>query len=143
MNIFIMEKFVTVAATAAIGIQSQSWGGAITAFIVSELLWAFLLGTYPRVNLSRDKRGKVTLTKTWRVCFIERPPQSFDVLEFQGVRTGYASDVSIMDWIIAILLLPAGIAPGIIWWYVFIQLDQHTVHLVREHGYASTRCIAA
>jgi len=76
------------------------------------------------------------LTKTWRVCFIQRAATSFDVCVFQGVRTGYASDVDFFDWVIAFMLLPA-VGLGIVWWLIFIHRDQHTVTLVREHGYGS------
>ena len=135
--LFMLGIVLGIALGVPISIASESWIGGVISWIVFIVLAAFLLGTYPRVELARNKRGKVTLTKTWRACFIERPPISFDVLEFSAVRTGYASDVSAIDWMIAIMLLPAGIVPAIVWWYVFIQRDQHTVTLVKEHGYAS------
>jgi hypothetical protein len=135
--LFMLGVVLGIALGVPISIASESWMGGVISWIVFIVLTAFLLGTYPRVELSRNKRGKVTLKKIWRVCFVERPPISFDVLEFSAVRTGYASDVSAIDWMIAIMLLPAGIVPAIVWWYVFIQRDQHTVTLVREHGYGS------
>lgn len=136
-NVFILANMITVVLGILLMGKEGEWLGMATSVLTFAALSSFLLGTYPRVDLARDKRGKVTLTKTWRACFIERPPAHFDVLEFQGVRKGYASEVSAIDWFIVFMLLPAGIFPGIIWWYVFIQCDQHTVSLLREHGYAS------
>lgn len=135
--VFALGIVLGIALGVPISIASESWVGGVISWIVFVILTAFLLGTYPRVDLSRSRRGKVTLTKTWRALFVERPPVRFDVRDFHGVRTGFDRDVHFLDWFIAILLLPAGIAPGIIWWYLFIQLDQHTVVLVREHGYGS------
>jgi hypothetical protein len=134
--LFYIAMILSTIAAVAVVLGAESWGAAITAWLTSAVLVSFLLGTYPRVNLSRTKRGKVTLTKTWRVCFFERAPDSFDVREFEGVRTGYASDVDFFDWVIALMLLPAA-GIGILWWLYFIHRDQHTVTLVREHGYGS------
>jgi hypothetical protein len=134
--VFYIGMILSTISGVAVVLGAESWGGAITAWLTSAVLVSFLLGTYPRVNLSRTKRGKVTLTKTWRVCFFERAPTSFDVREFEGVRTGYASDVDFFDWVIAFILLPAA-GLGIIWWLIFIHRDQHTVTLVKEHGYGS------
>jgi hypothetical protein len=148
---------LSIALGIPIAIASETWAGLVISWVVFIVLSAFLLGTYPRVDLSRNRRGKVALTKTWRACFLERPPISFNVLEFMAVRTGYARDVSFIDWVIVILLipfgsllgflwgnllvgvllLPVGMVPAIVWWYIFIERDQHTVTLIREHGYAS------
>jgi hypothetical protein len=155
--LFVLGFVLGIALGVPISIASESWAGGVISWIVFAVLGAFLLGTYPRVDLARSSRGKVTLTKTWRICFVERPQIPFDVLEFQAARTGYARDVSLIDWVIAILLLPVGLILGILlgnwivglvllpvglipaglWWYVFIERDQHTVTLVREHGYGS------
>src|SRR5262249_36553071 len=135
--VFALGIALGIALGVPISIASESWAGGVISWIVFVSLIAFLLGTFPRVDMSRSKRGRVSLSKTWRAFFIARPPASFDVREFQGVRTGFDRDVHFLDWFIACMLLPVGIVPGIIWWYVFIQLDQHTVVLVREHGYGS------
>jgi hypothetical protein len=137
LNVFALGMMITVVCgILMMGLEGQ-WASMLLSWAIFAGLSSFLLGTYPRVDLTRDQRGRVTLTKTWRACFLERPPIQFDVREFQGVRTGFDRDVHFLDWIIACLLLGVGIVPGIIWWYIFIQLDQHTVVLVREHGYGS------
>jgi hypothetical protein len=135
-TLFFLGVALSVIGGIGIALAAESWSGAITSWLCFAILTAFLLGTYPRVDLSRTKKGKVTLSKTWRVCFVQRPPAIFDVREFEGVRTGYASDVDFFDWLIALMLLPA-VGLGILWWLIFIHRDQHTVTLVREHGYGS------
>lgn len=134
--LFLIGVGLAIVLGVPIAIGTESWIGAVISWIIFVGLIAFLLGSYSRVDLSRTKRGKVTLTQTWRLCFFERPPTVFNFLEFQAVRTGYVSDVNFMDWIIAFLLLPS-IVLAIFWWYIFIQRDQHTVTLVREHAYGS------
>jgi hypothetical protein len=137
LNLFVLGMSITlVLGVLLMGAEGQ-WGGMLLSSATFAGLSSFLLGTYPRVDLTRDQRGWVTLTKTWRACFLERSPIPFDVREFEGVRTGFDRDVHFLDWFIACMLLPVGIVPGIIWWYLFIQLDQHTVTLVKEHGYGS------
>jgi hypothetical protein len=136
-TVFFLGLILVVPLGILIGQETESWTGMLLSWIVVAGMSAFLLGTYPRVDLARNKRGKVTLTKTWRVCFLEQKPIDFNVLDFEGVRTDYARDVSLIDWIVAVVLFVFGIVPGIIWWYIFIQRDQHTVALLREHGYAS------
>src|SRR5262249_56076868 len=76
-------------------------------------------------------------TKRGGGFLVEGARARFNVRVFEGVRTGFDRDVHFLDWMIACILLGVGIVPGIIWWHVFIQLDQHTTTLVREHGYGS------
>jgi len=134
---FYLGMLSAVAIGILITVSSGDWGSVIVSWLLFGGMLAFLLGTYPRVDLSRDKRGRITLTKTWRLCFYPRQPARFDVNEYEGVRTGMASDVSTFDWIIVFLLFPAGILPGIFWWYCFIHTDQHNVYLMKEHGFAA------
>src|SRR5205085_1443130 len=42
-------------------------------WLLFTALFSFILGTFDRIDLTRDRRGRVELTKTWRVCFLERP----------------------------------------------------------------------
>jgi len=137
LNLFVLGVMLTVVLGIVLLVTEGGWASIVFSGFTSTALMAFLLGTYSRVDLMRDQRGRITLSKTWRAFFVERPPATFNVGEFEGVRTGFDRDVRFFDWFIACMLLPAGIAPGIIWWYVFIQLDQHTTTLVREHGYGS------
>src|SRR5262249_24870585 len=47
--------------------------GAMPFFVTWPLLMAnliFVVGTYDRVELERDRRGRVRVTTRWRFCFI-------------------------------------------------------------------------
>jgi hypothetical protein len=136
-NFFVLGLLLVTPIGFVIAYETEAWSGYIGSLVFFAGMTAFLLGTYARIDLARNKRGKITMTKTWRILFVQRPPIEFDVREFEGVRTGLARDVHMLDWLIAGMLLPAGLFPGILWWYFFIQVDSHYVALLKEHGYPS------
>jgi hypothetical protein len=117
--------------------QTGEWWGSFTIWFFFTAVLAFVAGTYDRVDLERSRRGRVKLSKHWRVLFFPGRTTRYDVLEFEGIRTGMARDVDFSDWIIMFLFLPAGVFPGVLWWYYFIHKDQYTVFLTKEHGYAA------
>ena len=96
---------------------------------------AFLLGTFDRIHLTRDARGRVGLTKTWRVCFFERQPLKIDVREYEGIVSGQHRDVSSMDYLILFFMVVSGLIPGLIWWYLAIYKVTFHASLCREHGF--------
>jgi hypothetical protein len=123
-----------------VGLVGVFWGGAdLSVFIGSMLglaaMLAFLFGTFDRIQLTRDTRGRVQVTKTWRVAFYPRTPQTTTVRGFEGISSGQHRAVTAWDaWMLFFMLL-SGIIPGIIWWYlVFYRVTYH-VSLTRDHGY--------
>ncbi len=119
---------VFVAGGGHLGLFLPPW-------LTFTVLLAFVLGTYDRLDLARNKRGQVRLTKTWRICFFARPAITIPLREYEGVVTGLARDVGCLDWLIVLILLPAGILPAIVWWYFAIQPDSYFVALAKNHGY--------
>jgi hypothetical protein len=116
------------------------WGdlevfGAFFPCLFFSAMTAFLLGTYDHIRVTRNKKGRVRLTKTWTVCFLPRPPQNVDVHEYGGVVYGPYEEVSIMEWMILILLILSGIIPGILWFYFVFIRTTFQVALSKEHGY--------
>jgi hypothetical protein len=99
-------------------------------------LLAFLLGTYARLELKRNERGQVKLTKTWRACFIHMTPEVIPLREYEGVSTGVDAEAGCWEWgIAAILFFGCGVIPGILWWYYTIHRDTYFVALTRDHGF--------
>jgi hypothetical protein len=137
LTFFLLGLLLALACGLPVAYLTDTWTGFVASLIYFAGMMAFLLGTYARLELVRNKRGQVTLTKTWRILFVERPPQKLDLLEFEGVRTGVARFVNLLDWIICLMLFGGAIVPGVLWWYFFINLDQHYVALLKEHGYPS------
>jgi len=50
-----------------------SFLGAVALLLVQTGLQSFLLGTYETVTVKRTAKGKLTVTKFWRVCFLKQP----------------------------------------------------------------------
>jgi hypothetical protein len=108
--------------------------GAVFSWFVFTGMLAFLLGTYDWVDLTRNQRGRVVLTKTWRICFVPRPPITFRLSEYEGVATGRDHAADFWDWMVFLTLLGMGVIPGLIWWYFAIHRDRFFVALTAYHG---------
>jgi hypothetical protein len=113
-------------------------GGDVWPVIVSwfplTIILAFVLGTYDRVQILRDERGRVSVIKRWRCFFIPLAPQRHEVRGYEGVLIGGWNDSGIMEWVICISLLCMGCLPALIWWYVAIYQNHYHVALAEDHG---------
>jgi hypothetical protein len=96
---------------------------------------SFLLGTFDRLDLVRDDRGKVTLTKTRRICFFTAYALPIDVRGHEGIVTGRSNEVTGWEWLVFFFLLVSGIIPGLVWWYYIIHKITFQAALARDHGY--------
>jgi hypothetical protein len=112
-------------------------GAIVFSFLSVTAMAAFLFGTFDRIHLIRDERGRVRLTKTWRFCFFARPPQRIDVHSYEGIVSGRHRDLSFWDYLIFFMLVISGIIPGLIWWYMAIYKVSFHVSLSRDHGFPS------
>jgi hypothetical protein len=117
-----------------------SLGGFATPFLVAwwplTAILCFVLGTYERVGLTRDNRGRVTLIKRWRFCFVPMTPQVVEVRGFEGVVNGRCNDTVMWDWLVCVMLLCVGVIPAFIWWYNAIYKSTFHVALTLDHGHA-------
>jgi hypothetical protein len=115
-------------------------GGNATPFLLAGVpltaILCFVLGTFDRLDLTRDTRGRVTLTRRWRVCFVPIKPQVTEVHGFEGVVIGQWNDAGAIEWAILISLLCLGLIPALIWWYVAIYCNHYHVSLARDHGFS-------
>jgi hypothetical protein len=110
----------------------------VIAWVVFLGMTAFLMGTFDHLDLERDRKGKVKLTKTWYFCFIPQAPLPIDVRGHEGVVTGRVNEHGFYEWFIFLILLGYGLVPGIVWWYVAIHRDTFSVALSRDHGFPAT-----
>jgi hypothetical protein len=134
--------WICEAVALGLGLTSVFGAGAglgifLGSFLSFTAIMAFLLGTFDRIRLTRDARGRVRLIKTWRFCFFERPPQTIDVRGYEGIVSGRRYDVGILDWLIFFFLLFPGLIPGLVWWYWAIHKVSFHVSLSRDHGFPS------
>jgi hypothetical protein len=109
--------------------------GFLFCWLLGTGMAAFVLGTFDRVDMARNKRGRVTLTKTWRVCFVPRPTETIRLSEYEGIVTGRTRDVEFWDWVVLFMLIPMGLLPAIFWYFYAIGRDSFQVALAKDHGF--------
>jgi hypothetical protein len=135
-----VSLFLACQAAVVVGALALAWWtGSAALFLTPWLLFtgllAFVLGTYDRVDLARNKRGKVFLSKTWRVCFKPLAPAPIRVVEYEGVVTGVFHETDFFDWMVFLTLFIAGMLPGLWWLFFILSKDTYFVALARDHGY--------
>jgi hypothetical protein len=107
---FLACQVLNVLTAIMVYLERQSLPASVGEWVMMSALQAFVLGTYDRVNLHRNANGKVTLTKTWRACFVPLTPKVIRWREHEGVVVRH-SDVGIFDWLICLSLLMGGVGP--------------------------------
>jgi hypothetical protein len=128
------------AANFLMGVLIRSLiGGSMAPFIIANVgfavMTAFLMGTYDTLAMHRDARGRVTVTKTWRMCFFIASITTTEVRGFSGVATSCFNEVSAWEWLVFWCLLFMGILPGIGWWFCVIYQTTYQAALTRDHGH--------
>jgi RNA polymerase subunit RPABC4/transcription elongation factor Spt4 len=110
------------------------WKPFVVTWPFLTLISAFILGTYDRITISRDRRGRATLTKRWFVLFVPLAPQATEVRGFEGVVTGQWSNPGCFEFFVLITLIPWGVIPALIYYYAAIHLPYFHVALAIDHG---------
>ena len=92
-----------------------------------------MLSTY--AVFERTRKGRVYLSRTWRVGFI--PVRTIDIRwrEFEGVTAQQSGEADFWDLVIFLMLLPCGLIPALVFWMFMIQPGQFDVALTKGHGY--------
>jgi hypothetical protein len=141
---------------------SGSLGGmSLYAFPLPYLVFtgmtAFLLGTYNWVDLTRNKRGKLRLTQTWRICFFLRPTTTLRVRDYEELTAGAEGHFGAINWIVVLFVLVCGVFAGLVvgfffdlkllflvvggvvsclsWWIFTWHKNTYSLSLCRDHGY--------
>jgi hypothetical protein len=109
-------------------------GPALVSLLIFTGMLTFMLGTFNCVGLTRNRRGRVGITKSWRVCFCPLEPVKLQLGEFDGVVSGADREADLWDWVIFLVLLPFGLVLGFIWWYVAIHSVRYFVALSKHQG---------
>jgi hypothetical protein len=126
-----------ILVTGLIGVfmEEVSFTVFLGSLLGASAMLAFLLGTYDRILLTRTERGRVQVTKTWRVCFMENQPTTVDAHGYEGISSGQHRTVTSWDFLIFCLLLVSGIIPGIIWYYFVFHKITYQVSFSQNHGF--------
>jgi hypothetical protein len=108
--------------------------GFLSSWLFAGAALAFLLGTFDRIDLIRDGRGRVTITRIRRIGFFPCAPVKIPVRGYEGVSSGKYAEGGFWEWIIFLCLLP-GVIPALIWWYLVIHKLSYHVALTQDHGH--------
>ena len=111
---------------------------SVTIIAFSVALQAFLAGTYQRLNLTRNQKGKVVLTTTWRYAFIPGPTETVKWKEHDEITITRENEFDPISWAFVFILLGYACLPGIAFWYFVVRPDKFTVALCKDHGSPTT-----
>lgn len=137
-NILVILFIVDLAGMPLHWLFFQSIPATLISFLLMALLQAFLIGTYDRIDLVRSAKGKLTLSRTWRVAFFPRAPTRIRRSEFESLSISLVHETHVEDWVILLLLLPCAVFPAVLWWWFVMRPIQVRVSLCKQHGYPDT-----
>ena len=75
---------------AATGLFFGELAVSAFSFLVFTGMLSFLLGTCQRVDLSRNAKGRVQLSRTWWICFVFKDTEPIELAEYEGVMNRLA-----------------------------------------------------
>src|SRR5579864_2043726 len=132
---FFIAQAINLVLTIVLTIVSDYAVSFIMLFLQIGLQ-AFLLGTFDTLKLTRNAKGKVTITKTWRYAFIPQKPQTIRWKDNEGLVLVQSNEPDMFSWGMMFILLGYGCIPGILFWYYVIRPDKWDVSLAFAHGSA-------
>jgi DNA-directed RNA polymerase subunit RPC12/RpoP len=136
-------RWLCFAAWQCVAIPPMLWGAGHEGhafYVVGSWLWlsvmaAFLAGTFDRIDLERNARGKVRLVKTWYFCFVPRPSAPIDLVQYDSIVTGQMHELDFSDYIVLVAGIGFGLIPGIAWYFAMMQRNTWFVALTKDHGH--------
>jgi hypothetical protein len=134
LKIFLALQVFEVALISWQAALNGNWLVFLIPWAGFTVLLAFVLGTFDRLDVSRNERGQVRLRRRWWICFWPRPIRTIAWKEYEGVVTGRTREAGCLAWLVILGLLPLGILPGILWWWFFVYRDTHFLALATSHG---------
>ncbi len=138
MTVFLAFQALSLVTTVISLSVAADAPAAFTAVLTFTFLQAFVLGTYPRLRVRRNKKGQAELMTTWRVCFIPLATKKVDWRRHEGVSVGVYDGTGITDlWMFFTLLTPF-VIPGIVWWWYAIRADRYFTALTLQSGALET-----
>ena len=134
-TVFIIGQSVTLSLGIIGSISLGEYFLFFLPWLLFTLMTVYLLGTWDRIDLTRNKKGKVVLKQTWRFFFLAQPTKTIPLGDYEGISFGKWRDADFWDWMIALFGLLMGIGPGVLWWYFFIHKETFYVALTKDHGH--------
>jgi hypothetical protein len=127
----------------------------ILLVVLGVVMLGLALGTFYRISLVRNSRGKALLSKSWLVFFLPAGRRTVEVHKFNLLRTDYGQKLNVLVVLPLLFFLVCGIIPTLIlfhlaadaarilslflqgptfWWtWEIIYRDSYLLELGREH----------
>ena len=134
-KVFFIGQAITLSLGIIGSISLREYFLFFLPWFLFTLLTVYLLGTWDRIDLTRNKKGRVVLKQTWRFFFMPQPTKTIPLGDYEGLSSGKWRDPDFWDWGIALFGLLMGIGPGVLWWYFFIHKEMFYVALTKDHGH--------
>ena len=138
LKLFMCLQIINFFMLVASLFNGYAFCTALAAVVITVALEAFLTGTFEKLILNRDSKGKIKITRIWHYGFFVRPPINVRWKEHETVSVVQSNEFSPVDWAFAIILLGYFIVPGVLFWWFVIRPDKFTVYLCKDHGYPET-----
>jgi hypothetical protein len=138
LTIFLVFQAINLVTLVISLAQDGSIPVTLFGICFTVFLQAFLVGTYEKLRIRRNKRGQVEITIQWRLCFVPRAPKKVEWRKNEGVAFGHYDATSVVDWFMLFLLLGAGCIGGILFWWLILRSDRFFAALTRDRGYPET-----
>jgi hypothetical protein len=95
-------------AAIFLSLVNGSWFTLAVPWLIASVLLAFILGSYARLNLTRSSKGRIRLTKTWRICFFALEASDLAWRDYEAIVICQSHEDGFLDWFIILFLLPWG-----------------------------------
>ncbi|MSQ95273.1 MAG: hypothetical protein EXR98_12050 [Gemmataceae bacterium] len=135
LGAFMAYEVVLAGACVVLGVfDDESLLSLSVSGLALSALAAFVLGTVDQWTLKRTYEGRVSLTRTRRVCFIACQTRKISPRGYEAIATTESFESSAMDWLLALWLFSLFCIPGVVWLIVMSIKPTCQAALTKEHG---------
>jgi hypothetical protein len=157
LTIFLICQALVLTLFASGFVGGMSLYAFPLPYVVFTGMTAFLFGTYNWIDLSRNRRGKLRMRQTWRICFFLRPTTTLRISDYEELAAGAEGHFGAINWIVVLFLVICGVFAGLVvgffvglkmlflviggvvsclfWWLFTWHKNTYFLSLCRDHGY--------
>lgn len=111
MTLFIICLFINLFTFGAGYVLNREPPATLFGAFMVIVLQAFLLGTYSRLTVKRNRKGQSRISLQWRYLFLPAPEQEISSRSFSGVLAGAYNGVGASEIVVLLILLMGAVAP--------------------------------
>jgi hypothetical protein len=134
LTLFIVGEVVAVTSGVIVMLLQEDVCTFLVCITTFTAMLGFLLGTWDTLDLERNSKGRVKMSKTWRAFFCPVSTTKINIVEYEGVVKAKSHDVTILDWFMIFVLVTWGFVPGVIFFYMVFFKPSFSVSLTQDHG---------